>query len=217
MIQRKSMFVLTLFLTAALAGMAGNAAAQSSDAYKKAADTGKKMKELQDQLTKAKAQIEKTVAALNAVVQPGGDLPKKYKSLTDQLKELGKYSEDLRKRTTEMRARGAEYFSAWEKEHAAIQNEALRKKSQERQAAVKARFEGIVPLMQKAKETAVPFTANLQDVATYLGTDLTAGGVAAVGDMVKEIQGQSKALQQNLDAVLAEMQKVSAELSATQP
>ncbi len=216
MTQRIVPFALTLFLAAVLAGTAGNALAQSSDAYKKAADTGKKMKELQDQLTKAKAQIQKTVASLNTVVQPGGDLPKKYKNFTDELKELGKYSDDLRKRATDMRAKGAEYFDAWAKEQGAIQNPALLKKSQERQTAVKAKFEGIRPLMQKARETAVPFTANLQDVATYLGTDLTAGGVAAVGDMVKEIQGQSEALQKSLDAILAEMQKVSAELGATQ-
>ena len=212
MIHRMRMWAVLFVGSAALVLLAGNALAQG-DAYKKAEETGKTMKQFREEIQKAGEQMQKTLSALSAVVQPGGDLVKKYKNLADQVKDLNKSAENVRKRSTDMRAKGGQYFAEWEKQYAAIGNEALRQKSQQRQRDIKAQFEKLQPLTTAAKNNFVPMMANLQDVVTYLGSDLTPGGVAAVGDMVKEIQGQAAEVKKSVDEILKHLDSIAAEIS----
>ncbi len=69
--------------------------------------------------------------------------------------------------------------------------------------------------MQGANESLVPFISDLQDIQRYLGNDLTAQGIAAISDVVKETNTNAETVEKKLDAAIAEIDRVAAEMAAS--
>ena len=187
----------------------------AAQAYKKAEKSTESMRKTREEIEKAKVQKDKTMAALEQLVgQSGGDLRKPYKKFADELKKLDKSSEKVRKIATDMRAKNQDYFKAWEQELSKIQNPDLQKKAGQRRSEAVKKFEEVSPKMQEARDLFVSFMANLQDINSYLGTDLSPGGIATISDMVKETQDQSKAVDDGIAKIMQALEEFAAEFSS---
>ena len=156
------------------------------------------------------------MASLNSLVgQPGTDLGTQYKQFVKEVKSTDKQAKKLRDRADKMNAQNGAYFEAWDKDLETIQNPDIRKRSEERRAAAFDSYKKIDTVMQSANESLDPFLADLRDIQRYLGNDLTAAGIAAISDVVKKADANASTVQERIDAVVAEIDRVAAEMSST--
>lgn len=174
------------------------------------------MGDTKGELVLTKAQVRATMASLNSLVgQPGTDLGTQYKQFVREVKNTDKRATRLRKQTERMNTQSGSYFDTWQTELETIQNPDIRKRSEERRAKAFDSYKKIDTAMQGANESLVPFISDLQDIQRYLGNDLTAQGIAAISDVVKETNTNAETVEKKLDAAIAEIDRVAAEMAAS--
>ncbi len=79
-------------------------------------------------------------------------------------------------------------FANWTNELATIQSEEIRKRSSARKDEVIGKLQAVDASYSGVKDAFRPFVADVKDIQTYLGTDLTVGGL----DMIKDIVARTK-------------------------
>lgn len=172
------------------------------------------MRDTKDELVLTKDQVKATMTSLNTLVgQPGTDLGTQYKQFVREVKNTEKRATGLRKQTERMNAQSGSYFDTWQKELETIQNPDIRKRSEERRAKAFDSYKKIDTAMQAANESLVPFISDLQDIQRYLANDLTAQGIAAISDVVKKTSTNAETVEKQLDAAIAEIDRVAGEMS----
>lgn len=205
-----------VYLTISIFGMTAYMVGCATTGQQRAAKATSSMRDTKDELVLTKEQIRATMASLNSLVgQPGTDLGTQYKQFVKEVKSTDKQAKKLRDHADTMNAQSGSYFEAWDKDLETIQNPDIRKRSEERRAAAFDSYKKIDTAMQSANEALDPFLADLRDIQRYLGNDLTAAGIAAISDVVKKADANATTVQERIDAVVAEIDRVSAEMSST--
>jgi len=185
--------------------------ARAQDSFKRGEDFLKKMQDTADELKSVSDHLTKTTNALRSLSTAKGDgLKDAFGDFDKAVSNLEAKTENVRKRATEMRAKGKDYFAAWEKEAAAIQNPELRKASENRRVAMMSAHESVTRTMTEGRAQIVTLMGDLQDLRSYLGSDLTESAVASAQDLIATTQADAKrvetavaGLQKQLGAILA--------------
>lgn len=199
-----------LALVAAVA-VIGQAPARAQESQKRAEDFLKKMQDTADELKSVSDNLTKTMASLKSLSTAKGDkLKDSFGDFDKAFSNLQAKSEDVRKRATDMRAKGKDYFVAWQKEAAAIQNPDLRKASESRRTAMMAANDGLTKTMTEGRGQLVALMADLQDLRNYLGSDLTETAVASAQELFVTADAQANrvetaiaGIQKQLGAILS--------------
>src|SRR5262249_25697367 len=152
-----------------------------------------------NKINKGITQIDVTLTALtNLVDNPSGDLVPRYKKYSDEVKNLKSLAADVNDKAMAMQAKGKEYFTDWQQQLATIQNQNIRSISEARRKEVTDKFQEINTSYQEVKEKFKPFMSDLESIQTYLGTDLTAGGVQAIQKTANEANRESGPLKESI-------------------
>jgi hypothetical protein len=168
---------------------------RAEDFLKKMQDTADELKSVSDNLAKSMGSLQKlSTAKGDSLKDAFGDFDKAFSNLQAK-------TEDVRKRATEMRAKGKDYFVAWQKEAAAIQNPELRKASESRRTAMLAANEALTRSMTEGRGLLVTLMGDLQDLRNYLGSDLTESAVASAQPLVVSAQDNSKRVEASIAGV----------------
>jgi hypothetical protein len=189
----------------------GSVLAGAQESFKRAEDFLKKMQDTSGEIKGASEQLTKTMASLQAVsVAKGPVLRTAFGEFDKAVSSLESKTESVRKRATEMRAKGKDYFIAWQKEAAAIQNAELRKASEDRRVAMMTAHDGLTKTMTDGRGLLVTLMGDLQDLRNYLGTDLTESAVVSAQGLITTAQADAKkveiavaGVQKQLGAILA--------------
>jgi hypothetical protein len=189
----------------------GPALAGAQESFKRAEDFRKKMQDTSDELKSESEQLSKTMATLRSASTAKGDgLRDAFGDFDKAVGNLESKTENVRKRATEMRAKGKDYFAAWQKEAAAIQDPALRKASEDRRVAMMAAHDSLTKSMTEGRGLLVALMGDLTDLRNFLGSDLTESGVASAQGLITSAQAEAKTVetamagvQKQLGAILA--------------
>lgn len=188
----------------------------ASTGPQQATKTTSSMRDAKDELLLTKAQVRATMTSLNSLVgQSENDLRKQYDQFTKEVKSTDKQAKMLRDRAAKMNAQSGAYFETWEKNLETIQNPDIRKRSEERRAKAFDSYKKIDTAMQSTNEAFDPLLADLKDIQRYLGNDLTAQGIAAISEVVEKANANATVVEEKLDAMIAEIDRVAAEMSAS--
>ena len=129
----------------------------------------------------SRAQLQKTVATYNSITEmTAKDLKGAYKDLNNNVADSEKKVTDGRPKVDEMNTAAEGYFAAWKESAAAISDPDLRKKSEERLADAKARFNSIAVAGKDARQSFDALMTDVKDQSTYLGHDLNASAIATL-------------------------------------
>jgi chromosome segregation ATPase len=204
-------------LTALVATLALTTACKSSTGDKGAA-AGKSIEQAASEVERGITQLDATVAALkNLVEQPAPDLGPQFKAYTKSLAQLESIAKSVASISAKMDSKGKEYFTKWDEQIAAIQNEAIRERSSERRQAVEASFQKIQNEYAEARDEFKPLLADLQDIRTVLETDLTMEGLAAFKGDVKDIAKKSEPVKESLTELAKSFRDLGVKLSRSGP
>jgi chromosome segregation ATPase len=198
----QSILAMKLVAIATVVGMF--AGCSSPTGYQKGAQAGTAMTTAATSITRTSDQVERTLTALNDLVErPQTDLTQQFRTFTSELNTLESNARQVSSEADAMKSKGAVYFDRWNQELATIQNEDIRNRSEARKNEVSANFQAIGANYAKAEAEFKPFLSDLRDVQTFLATDLTSGGIAAVKKFATKANADAVPLRETL-ATLAE-------------
>lgn len=132
-------------------------------------------------MIETRGQIDKTLASLDSLVHaPPSSLEKAYKQYASDVDTLKKQSNTLEKNASQLQKERENWLSKWQASQGDLRNEELRNVSQERRTALASRFNDLRESFQEAEGAFRSFIANLDDVKTVVGNDLTPRGIDAI-------------------------------------
>ena len=203
-----------LALALALAVLAGCA----SKSYDKGAATAKALSSSADAVGKTSTSLTDVLAAMNNLTfKSQGDLRDQYDAFVDASKGLTKSIGQLDGTVATLHAKADAYFADWTNQMALIQSPELHQRSVERKAEVSGKLDAVTASFDGLKKSLQPFTIDLKDIQTYLGTDLTAGGLATIKDVVAKTKVDAVPLRDSIKQLQGSFADLSAALSPVLP
>jgi Protein of unknown function (DUF2959) len=203
-----------LALMAVLAVLAGCV----SHSYDKGAATAAALQSSADAVAETSARVNDALAALNNLTfKSEGDLRNQFDAFGSAIGNLDKSNDKLALKVAETQAKASVYFDNWSNQLSAIQSEELRTRSTARRDEVTAKLADVNASYQNVKNSFKPFVSDLKDIQTYLGTDLTAGGLAAVKDIVAKTKVDAVPLRDSIKKLQASFSDLSTALSPMMP
>jgi hypothetical protein len=176
---------------------------RKQEAAQSARDVSGDIRSTNDQIDATLASLNNLMAADAAQLQPAFD---QYGKDVDRMQLQARR---IHADAADMRKQSETYLANWEKQRKEIQNPELRATSEQRRQSVMGRFQNVHTSYESARTSLDEFIRNLEDVRTALRNDLTARGVAAVGQ-TKVVQNA----QTNASRVKTSLQEVQSSSSA---
>jgi hypothetical protein len=171
------------------------------------AGTSSAMQSFALETAKVNDSIDGATQALKALMEsPGESLKPSLSAYSNSLKVVEARASSVRKRAAEMKARGKEYFKAWE----SGSDTGL---SKERHAQLTAAYGKIQEQMLSAKEAFGPYLASLQDIQKLVSMDLTEEGLASAEPLASKAQAGAAEVKARIHAVAEQVNAVSGLLS----
>jgi hypothetical protein len=203
-----------LTLAVALAVLAGCV----SKSYEKGSATAAALQSAAEATTQTSTSITDVLGALNNLTfKSEGDLRKQYDAYVSAVDKLSKSNDNLAAKATAMRDAAAAYAENWTNQMALIQSDELRKRSADRMNEVTAKLKDMDASYLGVKNSLRPFMVDLKDIQTYLGTDLTAGGLATIKDIVSKTKVDAVPLRSSVKNLQASFSSLGAALSPVLP
>jgi uncharacterized phage infection (PIP) family protein YhgE len=187
----------------------------ATSGYKQADKTGQGIAEFRDEVLNVKKAVDESMTALNQTAEAAATDPRKaFDTFSKSVDKVESARNKAAKRAADVKAAGAEYFKQWEAQLATISNPDTRALAQKRKDKLNETFSKVGPLLEEAKKDFDPFLANLKDLRTLLSQDLTVAGVDAAKSPIKKSRASGVKVQESLDDLIAEMNSISATLTA---
>lgn len=199
-------------LTVLCAGAVILASGCASGGVKTGDTAADKLSSLAEHLERARGQVASTMTALNAMTKPDADLKKTYGDFKKEVASLQKLADDARARAEKMKAAVETHNTLWEQELQTMTNEDLKAQSAERRAAVMTQFGEIRTAFTQVSESFKPFNANLLDLVTYLGTDLSPSGISAASQTINSLKVQGVNVQRDITTATEKIRALRASM-----
>jgi Protein of unknown function (DUF2959) len=192
----------------------GLAALMTSSAQASQEQLATSMKETRLEADQTRNQLATTLAALTTLTQQKeGDLRPAYDAFSQELPKTEAAGTATQMRVTWMEGEGMKYFEDWQATISSINDESLRKKSQQRLDAVKKSYTKVTGQFKEAAADFTPFLADISDIQKVLSTDLTAGGIKGLRSTVNKANSDYKKLDRTINDALEEMMDLERQLS----
>jgi hypothetical protein len=189
----------------------------TTSGYQQADKTGAGIADFRDELVNGKKAIDGTMKALGEIATTATTDPRKaFEKYSKAVANLESTAEKVKKRGEAMKAQGAAYFKQWEAELAQVNNPEIRKLAETRKAKLQGTFDNIRKYTEPLKTQFAPWMSTLKDLQKYLGNDLTIAGVDAAKSLFIKATNEGLEVQKSMDALLAELNTVSATITPAQ-
>jgi DUF2959 family protein len=161
------------------------------------------------EVDKGKAQIDMVIASLESTISAADPKPefKKYQTAVEGMKAQ---ASTIRSRADAMKSKGKAYFKTWEDQLAAIATPEIKKAMEARRDELAKEYETVTTLMAKAREDYDKFMSFQTDLAKVMENDLNPSGLQAIAPKVAQAKDQARDVKVDVDAVLAEIDKLAA-------
>ena len=205
---------INLVLAAALAIVAGCV----SKSYDKGAATATALQASADAVAQTSTSVNGVLAALNNLTfKSQGDLRDQYDAFVTASKNLDNANDNLESKVIGMRNAAAVYSESWSNQVTMIQSAELRQRSTDRMNEVTTKLKDVDTSYEGVKNSFKPFTSDVKDIQTYLGTDLTAAGLNTIKDIVSKTKVDAVPLRDSIKQLQASFSNLSTALSPVLP
>ncbi len=189
------------------------------------ASSGGKGQATSDTIQKTADAVGKINLALDTVVKsltdltgnPQPDLRPQFKSYKTAVSDLDSIATKVRNAATAMDGKTEQLMTEWDKQLALINNEDIKSRSLERKNEITEQLTQIKESFASSKQTFNPVMSDLKDIVTYLETDLTPGGVAAIKNTAAKAIAGVPELRQSMDEISRNFKELGLSLSSVQP
>lgn len=156
----------------------------------------------------AKEEFTSALDAFRSVVSmDGGELEAAYDRLSAAYDRADDKADKVRARIRDMKGVSRDLFLEWQRELDEYSDPALRRASEDKLAATRARYAILVDKMDRAAASMDPVLAVFKDRVLFLKHNLNARAIAALGD-------EAAAIEDDVADLIAEMERSIAEADA---
>jgi hypothetical protein len=202
--------VFPMLLTGLMALLAGCA----TSGYRAGEHTASSLQASAQGIERANVPVDTAVAELNDLVNsPEADLRPQFNKFSAAVAKLNGLPASIRKADEDMQARGKIHFENWDKELAAMQNDAIRANGQARKLAVLSQLDGVRNECSKVLTEFAPLQSDLQDAHRFLNSDLTAGGLTAMKDATARINQLATPMHESVGKLVTDMRALGVAMS----
>lgn len=177
--------------------------------------TTSSMQAVESDIRETVAQIDTTNASLNHVLasKDSPDVRKAYDAFSDNVSKMNKSGNALLKDTTEMTARGNDYFEEWQKTGTAYTNPKIQQLSQERRNQLQQTFSQISQSSMGVTGHLNSYLSNLKQIQQYLGTDLTPTGISNIASVAQSTMATGNRVKDSVQPMLSATAQARSQLS----
>ncbi len=201
-------------VTGASLGMASLTACSQAP-YQQAMNTSSHASMTVDQAHVVSSQTDALVASLQQLQSSTGDLQKPYADFTKSLGSFKSSYSSLKNDLSAMLNDQKSYLASWNKENNSIKNASIKKVAMGRYDAATKDFASVRTSANSVTTSGDEFVAYMDDLNTYLSTDLNAGGLASGAPLFSKADVKAAALKANLNKLGSSMQKVASDFAAS--
>lgn len=160
----------------------------SSTGMQRSEKTSTTMETMDNDIKIVISQLDITGASLEALMRPNQqDIKKSYDSFKKNVSLMENKEKDFIKHADEMKKRGKEYFSDWEKEGAKYENTQIQELSEQRRVELGAIYNKIAENSIGVKESYRIYLSDIREMQKYLSNDLTSKGIETISPVSKTI------------------------------
>jgi hypothetical protein len=207
MMMRRSTLGFALGLTGLLCGCA-------TTGYHRASETRSVILNVRAETAKLQHQLEATSSALQTLTgSEAAALRPLYDNFSAAVSTLDTQASRLPGRGRAVQESGDAYLKQWQKELTDYKSSEVRSVSTDRRSAVTDSFRRVNEQFRSSEDSLRPLLSDLKDLRRYLSTDLTAAGINSARELVGRIYSQATNAQQNLQSLLAELDRAADELA----
>jgi hypothetical protein len=165
----------------------------------------------------AKLQTQKTLDAYNALVtQPSKDMKGDYKKLLKSVDAMNARVAEGRQKVEEMQKAGDTYFAGRAETIKNIQDPQLQDRAKQRLADSQKHFADVLKSLREGEHALGPFSKDLADQITYLGSDLTPSAMTSLKPNAEKLNARGKELFGKADAAIGAANAYFQSLKATE-
>lgn len=184
-------------------------ASSGNDRRSAANQTVEQVQNLSEAITESRQQVQDTLAAVEALPGSGTKLKRAYDQLDEELSELHGSAQRVAERRAAMKQQFAVYQQLWYSRTVEIDNPTLRDAAEQRIAEVRADFDAIEPAYREVREAYRPYLDHLDEVRTYLASDLTTPAVEAMVPTIEQARQSAGSLRTAMDQLLIKLQALT--------
>jgi hypothetical protein len=189
-----------------------------SHSYDKGAATSTALSSTASAVSLVSTNVNGVLAALNNLTfKSAGDLRVQYDAFVSSSKALDSSMANLDSKVVSLQAKAADYLNNWTNQMASIQNAELRKRSSDRKDEVSGKISDVEASYEGVTNSLKPFTSDVKDIQTYLGTDLTPTGLNTIKDIVAKTKVDAVPLRDSIKKLQGSFDSLSASLSPIMP
>ena len=201
-------------ITGASLGMASLAACSQAP-YRQAMNTSSHASMAAEQTHAVSSQADALVASLKQLQSSTGDLQKPYADFTQSLGTFKSSYSRLKSDISAMLNDQKSYLAAWNKENNSITNASIKKVALNRYDAAAKDFASVRIAANSVITSGDAFVTYMDDLNTYLSTDLNAGGLASGAPLFSKADSKAAALKANLAKLGSSMKTVASNFAAS--
>lgn len=180
------------FSSALLLGCATPTGVKSADS------AGSDLEKLEKQLEQSRGQIATVMTALNEMTEEGSDVKKGLNSFSSAVDSLKKTTASDKSVGDEMEASINDYMTEWGTQITSMSNEELKKQSTARHTELSRQFQEAKTAFSEANKSYEPFLSHLNDLVTYLSTDLSPAGIEAASKTITDLKSEGASVQRGI-------------------
>jgi len=186
----------------------------ASSGYRKSEKTASSLEGSVKRIEAAAQQLQQARSSYNDLVNhPQPDLRPQFKKFSTAVGKSASLYTSLRAAQTELQAKSEFYFTEWDNELAAIQNESIRASGLARKLELITQCNNVRNPCLTAQTECSPVLFDLKDIERLLKTDPTPGELAAVRDETIRANQRAAAVQDTVNKLAADMGSLATAMS----
>lgn len=206
-ITSRSPLLLALFLL--LAGCGSTSMERSDDATTT-------MQTVENDIQRIAEQLDATGRSLdNLVSRDQTDVKKAFDEFSANVEKIENMEKSFSAHANEMQARGKEYFAEWKKEGTTYSNPEIQALSDQRRDELGTVYARIAENSVGVKKAFQTYVTDVQEVRTYLATDLTSKGIDAIAEVSRKVVRDGKELKHAIKQMQSAIETAKDEMAQT--
>jgi hypothetical protein len=171
------------------------------------------MQTVDDNIKLIVVQLDATGASLAELMKPGqSDVKKAFELYTTNVTKMEKMEKDFAKHAKEMKTRGANYFTEWQKKGDQYENPEIQALSEQRRIELGEIYGKIAENSLGMDEAFKAYVSDIKEIQSYLSNDLTSKGIESISPISRKtvtdgnrLKYEIKKLQTSIEEARAEM------------
>ncbi len=180
--------------------------------------TARSMASVNTDLEAASKQLGTTMSALeqlSAAAAASKDLQQPYNQFSSALSSLMSKATAISSRSEDMKKNADQYFAAWGQNVEKLQNEDIRKMSQEQLDDLKKKLADVQKQFASVADAWKPLRQNLNDMQVYLKSALNEDSVKALSDQIAKAKDSAATVQSGIAKGSSMLEELRKSISAT--